>query len=105
MTATARGERSVIEFARCLRIVFLVGKYTDISWGGGEVFCRGDFPSGELLMGRKVSRGDLSRGNSYRNRISTGEILYWGVLHGINSPEGIFYGSNFLVRVGLVFVG
>jgi len=34
---------------------------------------------------------------------SKGEILHGGIYHRINSPEGIFYRSTFLIRVGGIY--
>jgi hypothetical protein len=70
--------------------------------------CRLNFTCGDI-------KGNCLRGHFYRVEVVliifpleggffAEEIFHGGVFHGINFPEGIYYGSNFLL-VGGVFAG
>ena len=53
-----RSNNIVMQFAHCLRMVFIIGKDTDISQGGGEDFVLGmDFHRENRLRGGKFPGG------------------------------------------------
>jgi hypothetical protein len=56
----------------------------------------------EIFTGLELSRLSLHLGGG---GYSVEEIHQVGLFHGINSPEGIFCGSNFLIGWGGVFAG
>jgi len=73
---TGLGERSLnYKIIHCLRIIFLIGKYSYISQMGGDEFSGGGFSKGKIFHGKR----------SFRRVIFPGEILQWG-----NLPEFLY---------------